>query len=1666
MEDSDDSDAKLREEIEAELDKISISSLENDEVENDSESETESDNSDTDFAELPESVLHYISIIKNRSKSAEELILQDLEDNTDVFSEYMDCCSCGTVSNSPIHWRTGTPAEAKENSEQLVKMLATIEKEEFMRNLTHPSRSESVSEPVVFDTAMDEYILSDDADLNFGYFEVEERCRKSFEAWQDKQKELEKKDKEILEAQSYIEKQKFQEDDEKRHCWMKQFEVEKKKLESLQKQDQDKMNDEIQKEEKMWKEKYRQHQELIRNLDLQMEEERTILSELQEKEKARLLNLKHNAAVKIQAKYRALVTYRKYSPLIKEQIENKKRKEQEWKEREAKIRQKEEERRKRIKEEQRLEEERKNKIMEEKRRREREYEEKKSTLRQEREQQNKKKVRPREDCRQLLIISCALKEGKCNGKQQANANMSKNKSAEELVDTNSEQKEDACLVQQSNKRENVNKGHKQLTMKESIGIKLKPRQTVLAELKMNEKYVNSPKLKVDGKSENISKKQRSENVAIQEINFTNIDQTKEFKNSDRKENVNKDCLEQEVRCQTQKEESGEHATTENAGQETQVMPGFNPEASEEDNNEAREIIKENQERLTEKIGKRSTIEQDGSLHEENSTSATAMQKDAQSLILENPEHVERNVILEDEETDLKSKRIEEMPEDSVRSSDAVFNSDASAHTEGKTDQQCSVSGKVMPNEETGSHSSLVSEEEEDSPKSESKEIVEQWKPKKDESDSALTCSVSQITVLSFIEERRLAWIKSFKPWPEIFEQNQLKKITKRKKLVKCPTNTMPPLDSLAILQHGPWNTLQQVTDITFQDLPGCSLSTLADYSNLQLLSLRRCGLTSLHSLSQCQNLKYIDVQENHIETIDCENLENLCVVLLNENLLTSIHGFDGCTNIQCLELSHNKIMRISGLESLKHLQQLTVDHNQLISTKGLCEVPTIVHLDCSHNHLTEVDGIGNCGLLQIVKLQGNYLREPPSLRNHVLLRELHLDDNSISSMEELSSCWLPLLQDLSISQNSLTTIVPLFHFVSLEKLDIRNNCISDMTNIVGWFSACYSLRELCLTGNPVLQEINWRDSIITTLPALRVLNGDILNTYSEVHSEEHCHQDLKCFLVLCQCQLQEFNSLTDKYITQKGDSLTLHAGDKLSHYYENLMKLSHECRRVHEHGDLEIKRAEPETQKKDPAFSNSTLQNEVVHYNNCKLDSRDISEDLVDSGYGPSPLNREELEGRSLEKLMAQKNEHSRLSTLTTGRASFLETENSPMNNQHAEQSKAIKAAVLIQGQWRRYIAHRQINCSVKMHSTTTETLHNPFIINQTTSNKERRENILNIQEQREKAALHIQAVWKGFILRKKLVTALEAVRNEESGEEYEEIDLEDFTYNEGILENEWPALDSTGFPAQTLPLSNQLPWPKTPQTLKHGEPSLTIPTRPAQAWLNNEKENVFSPEHTQLSSRSENKTLSWTPESKSSKKSLLQSEKEEKISEEWGFKDISTAQQMLKRAQKMKSKKLRKKLEPSVRLALFKKNRNKVLVTKSPKKTQLGRDSYIEGKLHISFQDEEEDAVSKATTENEKLERSKEYTYQWLHTQAGFSETTSSRNQKCNHFLPELDPDVLNGGRVQLVARLVSREDTDLDLFSMTSGNALSVNKEKKSQAHRYAAGSSSKLWFPSELI
>ncbi|XP_050790115.1 leucine-rich repeat and IQ domain-containing protein 1 isoform X4 [Gopherus flavomarginatus] len=1234
-----DDDVKLEEEINIELSRISVTSLEVDDLNTDLSAEAWSDG-ETTSDELPESVLYCLNVVKNRSQNAENLILQDLEDEETTSDIYR------VVSSQASEYLAELASEYNEDPDTLKKrILSEIENEELQTRATSDSNSQPISEDITCRVVADERSVTGNGDMtiSFTYHEVEERCRQEFELWEERQKELEDQKRKQLKAEREIKEKQSEEEKKRRQLYLEEFEAERMKLEMLHKQQQAMMEDELLKEKEVWREKFRQHEELIKRLQLQIEEEKRAFEEQKAKERQHLAEQWNKAAVKIQARFRAFIIYRKYAPILKE-----------WK---AEIKRKKE-------------------LQQKMEREKREKEEKMRRRMQERKQ----------------------------------------------------------------------------------------------------------------KEEELRKRQ---------------------------------------------------------------------------------------------------------------------------------EEIERQ-----------------------------------AH-------------------------------------------------------------------------------------------------------------------------------MEQVTTLTLQDLPGCSLSTLSECSSLQLLTLRRCGLTALEGLSNCKGLKYIDVEENNIQTINCENLENLCILILNKNQLASIHGLDGCSDLRNLELSCNKITRIGGLESLKNLQQLIVDHNQLISTKGLCDVPTLIHIDCSFNHLTQLEGIENCGLLQILKLQGNNLSELPTLENHVLLRELYLDDNSISTIETFSFYWLPLLQILSLSQNSLTQLVPLFSYVSLEKLNISNNCLSDLESVIIWFSGCQKLSELSLNGNPVLQEKNWRCSLLKILPILQFLNGENLNSPEKLSTERIKESEPGSFLKFCQAQIEEIDLIKKKTIEQ-GNASSLDAAQSQCWYFKELMKLSNEHRYAHEYGDLNIAdRDEPEAQQDHlKQTATDSLQQNNLFIAGAKENKQGLlnpSERWITTGHiqpmcinssVPVPQKKSnqehKIKKKSIECYISHKGEskdNSKISTPTT-RNTFRETiiaSNEGENLQHAEYSVENLAATLIQSYWRGYIIRRDINFCARLHTAASEIqcAWRKYLARRNAVCCKKESNELTVAiEQKHKAAALIQAFWKGFLLRKKLASALAAIKSDEVEDDYEEVNVDDFTFDEAALEREWLALDSTRFPSKTLLLTNQLHWPKYARPLSSDHNSFNLTWPPHEAWQCDERPHSLSSENTPFSTRLEKRAMSRLSDLQPKKKFSFKSEKEEKISEEWGFKDIATAQLMLKRAHKMKSKKSStKNLDPAVRLALFRNNENKHPPVKPSRKRQPAKEtasSYFEGR--------EEDFVHLDTTSAEKLQRSKELTYRWLHTQVGDCEATGLRNIKCNRFLPDLDPDILNGGRVQLVASPVSREDTDLDLISMISGSALTQNREKNNQPRRNSAGCSTK--------
>uniref|UniRef100_A0A8C1ZSY3 Leucine-rich repeats and IQ motif containing 1 n=1 Tax=Cyprinus carpio TaxID=7962 RepID=A0A8C1ZSY3_CYPCA len=797
------------------------------------------------------------------------------------------------------------------------------------------------------------------------------------------------------------------------------------------------------------------------------------------------------------------------------------------------------------------------------------------------------------------------------------------------------------------------------------------------------------------------------------------------------------------------------------------------------------------------------------------------------------------------------------------------------------------------------------------------------------------------------EQKRLAWMMNCTPWSKLSLQNKRKGSSAQQQSQKRGPRkrrvpSLPPLTVDTILKTGAWSSLKQVTTVTLEDLPGCSLSTLSECNKLQTLTLRRCGLTTLDGLNQCTQIRCIDVQENSITYVDCGGLANLQVLMLGRNQLMTIHGLDGAENLQILQLSHNNISRISGLGPLKMLLRLSVDHNQLLSTRGLNEIYTLLHLDCSYNHLSHIEGLENCALLNTLDLRGNSLTELPVLQNHVLLRDLYLDDNLISSVHDLESYWLPLLQNLSVAHNSVTHLIPLLDLVSLRTLDASHNCLLDLQNVCLNLQECTSLQELNLTGNPLQQESNWRSLLLETVPGLIKLNNEQI---AAAAASCKCPEQQWSFHALCQAQQEQRDSLLQQQKMEISSASSQHDVQILAIGHQiDLFRLAVDQRYAHEYGDSCV-------------TEDSTLM-AAANSSSCGYSEASQGQNPDWQRHNPqkTQLSPSDLELRSAHCMQTQ-------------------SEKEPVQAMNLK----IAAAVVIQRCWRRRCV--LLRC---------EGLRGLIEKTNTKPNLNKGEDTCIGRPERQRAAVVIQAAWRGYVLRKNLARALAAAQITESDEDLEEVDMDEFIFDEKALEKDWRTLHSDALPARMMPFLEQLPLPKSPLCLPMPPKTLSVfPLQPKHAWSDNEgaacSEQSMSPH---LSSRSIIKTHTL-------------SEKSEKILKEWGITNESTALLMLKRANKMKGRKQQQKrlIDPNPRP----RHSNQYVSTETQRQTR------------PTFKDNFK--VHQAAKEIHKLPKAEEkQSYQWLHTQAVHPDTDSTGTGR-DHFLPDIDQDILNGGRVQLVA-------------------------------------------------
>jgi Leucine-rich repeat (LRR) protein len=151
---------------------------------------------------------------------------------------------------------------------------------------------------------------------------------------------------------------------------------------------------------------------------------------------------------------------------------------------------------------------------------------------------------------------------------------------------------------------------------------------------------------------------------------------------------------------------------------------------------------------------------------------------------------------------------------------------------------------------------------------------------------------------------------------------------------------------------------------------------------------------------------------------------------------------------------------------------------------------TITELDASNCGITNLEGIEYLNKLASINLAGNQIDDVTPLSSLEMLTYINLENNHITDLskihfEKLSG--LPLIE-LNLSNNfdengaRLTNIQPLAGFKDIQKLNLRNNNISDVS---------------ILSTLPSLVEINLRDNNVHDIAALANLNNlESLNLHS------------------------------------------------------------------------------------------------------------------------------------------------------------------------------------------------------------------------------------------------------------------------------------------------------------------------------------------------------------------------------------------------------------------------------------------------------------------------------------------------------------------------------------------------------------------------------------------
>ena len=261
-----------------------------------------------------------------------------------------------------------------------------------------------------------------------------------------------------------------------------------------------------------------------------------------------------------------------------------------------------------------------------------------------------------------------------------------------------------------------------------------------------------------------------------------------------------------------------------------------------------------------------------------------------------------------------------------------------------------------------------------------------------------------------------------------------------------------------------------------------------DVKEVDAISAPGRKIVSLAGLEHCPNLKYLNLDNNHITDLSpLGRLDNLIEVNLTSNLITDVTPLANHKNLKKLELGYNRIVDTEPLIPLTELEYLDLGWNQVDSSSAaLSRLTMLTHLDLGINNIPDIIAIGG-GLknLRYLYLNHNLIQGTQPLSGLAMLESLYLSDNQIEDISPLSG--LTGLRSLGLYHNRISDIAALTGLEQLEYLDLRVNNISNLTPFGG--ASLPELKRLDLNYNCISDASPLTKALLPKLEIITLLGN-------------------------------------------------------------------------------------------------------------------------------------------------------------------------------------------------------------------------------------------------------------------------------------------------------------------------------------------------------------------------------------------------------------------------------------------------------------------------------------------------------------------------------------------------------------------------------------------------